>query len=219
VVNCHSRSQAWSGTSGGGTVRHLHRAALAAFAALLPTLAVAASSISAPQSVTTEELQRYIYQANYPTWCGAAGLAAREMRVKPTTDPKTLHGVMKANIAQCANTTYAQQHAALWNTAVFGAAAAALLAARHEPPAQALRDATQAKSWSADIVKFTHQPGAANMGPGTNTPSMYRTNAGRIHTDAVALINAIKASTSGGSTPAGTAPAHAAPAASASPKP
>jgi hypothetical protein len=166
---------------------------------LLGSVAQAATAVSAPQSVTTQELQRYIYQANYPTWCGAASQAAREMRVKPTTDPKTLHGVMKANITECANTPYAQQRPALWNTAVFGAAAAALLAARHESAAAAIQDATHAKNWSADIVKFTHSPGPGNGGPSSNTPSMYRTNAGRIHNDANALLEALQKAGSGAS--------------------
>ena len=170
-----------------------------AFLALLSAVARAATAVSAPQSVTTEELQRYIYQASYPTWCGAANQAAMEMRVKPTTDPKTLHGVMKANITECANTPYAQQRPALWNTAVFGAAAAALLAARHEPAAAAIQDATHAKNWSADIVKFTHTPGPAHGGPSGNTPSMYRTNAGRINSDATALLAGLQKSGSAGS--------------------
>lgn len=164
---------------------------------LLGSVAQATTAVSAPQSVTTQELQRYIYQASYPTWCGAASQAAMEMRVKPTTDPKTLHGVMKANISECANTPYAQQRPALWNTAVFGAAAAALLAARHEPPAAAIQDATHAKNWSADLVKFTHSPGPGNGRPTTNTPSMYRTEAGRMHDDAVALLSALQKSASG----------------------
>jgi len=163
----------------------------------VPVSALAATGASVPQSVPTAELQRYIYQANYPNWCGAAGQAVREMRVKPSTDPKVMHGIMKANITECANTPYAQQHAAVWNTAVFGAAAAALIAARHETGAAAIQDATHAKNWSEDIVKFTHQPGAGSGGPSQYTPSMYRTNANRMHGDAVALLAALKSSSSG----------------------
>ena len=175
-------------------MRFVQRAALAAVTALVPVAAWAVTPVTAPQSVTKDELQRFIYEPNYPTWCGDAGQAAREMRVKPTTDPKFLHGVMKANIPNCANTTYAQQHPALWTTAVFGAAAAALLAARHEGPPQALQDATHAKTWSQDLVNFQRTPGYMATGPGSaETPTMYRTNAGRINKDAVALISAIKA--------------------------
>ncbi len=179
-------------------MRHTCRTILAVFITLLPAVAIAASTVSASQSVTTDELQRFIYQADYPTWCGAAGAAAREMRAKPSTDPKTMHGIMKANIPECANTSYAQSHPALWTTAVFGAAAAALIAARHETGAQALEDAHHAKTWSGDLAGFVHTPGPAMMGrPGASTtPSMYRTNAGRINRDAIALISALKSSAS-----------------------
>jgi hypothetical protein len=191
-------------------VRSLRFVALiAAVTLLLPSAVLAASTAAAPQGVTGGELQRYIYQAQFPSWCGDAGMVAREFRVKPSTDPKTLHNVMKTYIA-CANGSYAQNHPALWNTAIFGAAAAALLAARHEGSQTALRDATYAANWSQDIVNFTHQPGAGNPGPGSNTPSMYRTNADRMHKDATALIAAFsKAHTS--PAPLDTAlPAHAA---------
>ncbi len=152
----------------------------------------ATTGTAATQSVTTGELQRYIYQANYPTWCSAAGDAARHMRANPTTDPARLHAVMNANIDQCANQPAGQRSAPLWNTAVFGAAAAALLAARHEPLPASLRDAKYAQKWSAMIADYQHQPGATS-GPGSYNPSMYRTNAGRINRDAVALIAALQA--------------------------
>ncbi len=179
-------------------MRYLHRAAVAAFIGLIPSIALAVNSVSAPQSVTTDELQRFIYQADYPTWCGQSGQLARELRAKPTTDPKTMHAIMKANISECANTSFGQSHPALWTTAVFGAASAALLAARHETGAQALKDADHAKKWSNDLVNFVHTPGPGMMGrPGANTqPSAYRTNAGRINRDADALIAALKGSAS-----------------------
>jgi hypothetical protein len=184
-------------------VRFVFRAAIAACIGLIPSLALAVNAVSAPQSVTTDELQRYIYQADYPTWCGQSGQLARDLRAKPTTDPKTMHAIMKANIAECANTSYAQSHPALWTTAVFGAASAALLAARHETGAQAMKDAEHAKKWSSDLVNFVHQPGPAMMGrPGANTtPSMYRTNAGRINRDAEALITALKSTASSTTAP------------------
>lgn len=189
-------------------------------AALLPSLGAAQSTASVPQSVTTVELQRYIYAPAYPTWCGASGQAARDMRVNPTTDPVRLHAVMQANIEKCANTSFAKQNPPLWNTAVFAAAAAALLAARNEPAAQALQDATHAKNWSSDIAGFTHQPGAGRPGPGSNLPSMYRTNAGRITTDAVALISALTASGPSATASPDALPDHVpAPAGAASPNP
>jgi hypothetical protein len=180
------------------------RTAVAALVMAIPSLTIAATFISAPHGVSNEELQRFIYAPNYPNWCGASGQAAREMRVNPTTDPKTLHGIMRANIVDCANSSYAQSHQALWNTAVFGAAAAALLAARHEPPAPALRDATHAKNWGADLVKFTYQRGTYRA---SGQPSQYRTDAGRINRDAIALINAIVAHYSGAPAP-DSLPAH-----------
>ena len=182
---------------------------LAALAAPTPTpMSTVPAIVTAPQSVTTKELQRYIYAPNYPVWCNTAGQAAREMRVKPTTDPKTMHGIMRANIVDCAGAPYAQQHPALWNTAVFAASAAALIAARHEAPAQAFQDATHAKNWSADIAGFTYADAGAS-GLNSSTPSMYRTNAGRINGDAVALLNAIQGQVPQLASPADSLPAHA----------
>jgi len=169
-------------------------AAVAILAALVPSIAAAVAPISAPQQVATGELQRYIYAPSYPNWCMAAGEAARKMRVKPTTDPNTMHAIMNANVLQCANTPYARQHATLWNTAIFAASAAALIAARHEPPSQAFQDATHAKNWSATIAGFTRADAGAS-GLNSGTPSMYRTNAGRINSDAIALLAAIQAAT------------------------
>lgn len=162
---------------------------------------VAAQTTSTPQDVTTVELQRYIYQASYPTWCGSSQQAAAQMRVKPSTDPVFLHSVMKANITQCANTPYAQNHAALWNTAVFSAAAAALLASRNEPLPQAMVDAKHARNWSSDIAGFVHTTGPGVPGNGPNIGSVYRTNAGRIQSDADALIETYEAQASTGSSP------------------
>jgi len=171
-------------------VKIWHRAAtVMACLSLLPSLALAVATVTAPHNVSTEELQRFIYRNTYPNWCGAAGMAAREMRVKPSTDPSVMHGIMRANINDCANQTYAQQHPGLWNTAVFAASAAALIAARHEAPAAALRDATHAKNWSADIVAYTRQQNTYRQ---SGSPSPYRTDAGRINRDATTLIGAIQ---------------------------
>lgn len=158
----------------------------------VPSLAFAAATSTAPQGVTDVELQRFIYQMTFPSWCGAAFQAAQDMRVHPTTDPQKLHAVMKADIDHCANTSWVQQRPAVWNTAVFSAASAALLAARYEPAAAALPDAASARDWSSIIAGFTHQPGAGRPGPGMNMPSMYRTNAGRINQDSIALISALQ---------------------------
>jgi hypothetical protein len=169
------------------TVRHLRLAALAALAAaLVPALAAALNNIySAQQGVTTGELQRFIYAPTFPMVCGDAAQVAAQMRVHPASDPKTMHHVMKVYTA-CTKTRAAGSNSALWNTALFGAAAAALLAARHEPLPDSLTDAGYAKSWSEALVKF-------ERGYNSNQPSYYRTGADRMHTDAVALIAAIKA--------------------------
>ena len=159
---------------------------------VIPALYAAAALAAAPQDVSDGELQRFIYMAAYPIQCGAAGDAARDMRVNTTTDPVKLHAVMQANIDQCANTQWVQQRPAVWNTAVFSAASAALLAARHEDPGQALSDATNAQQWSAVIAGFTRQSGPGRPGPGMDMPSMYRTNAGRIYRDATSLIGTLQ---------------------------
>jgi hypothetical protein len=171
-----------------------------------PSVALAVTAYQATQNVTDVELQRYIYEMTFPSWCGDATVAAHDMRVNATTDPQKLHAVMKADIDHCANTSWVQERPAVWNTAVFSAASAALLAARYEPPAAALPDAASARDWSAIIAGFTHQPGAGRPGPGMNMPSMYRTNAGRINKDAIALISAIQSSAA---TPAGSPAASA----------
>ncbi len=162
----------------------VHRAVLAALAVLAPSVAVA-YPFESTQKVPTGELQRYIWQARYPGFCLAADTAARNFRAKPVTDPATMHAIMKANIPECANTNYAQNNAGVFTTAVFGAAAAALIAARHEPASAAIADATHARNWGSDLAKMTRDNGQG-------TPSMYRTNAGRIATDARALLAAIQ---------------------------
>src|SRR5271166_5804651 len=147
---------------GGATMRHrVTVAALAALAAFLPLATPAANSVmGAPQAMTSTQLLQYIYAAQYPQWCGAAGQWANKLRVKPVFDPKTMHAVMKAT-TDCSNTQYAQMHAPVWNMAILGAASAALIAARHEPPEQAILDATRSQKWSSDIVNF-RRGGMAN---------------------------------------------------------
>ena len=179
--------------------------------ALSTAVARAAAPVSAPQGISDGELQRFIYLQGYPMFCSESAQMARDMRAKPTTDPKFLHKVMKANIGECANTQQAQKAPAVWTTAVFAGAAAALLAARHEQPAQALQDAKHAEQWSNDLVNFERQPGYANVGPGQNySPSMHRTDAGRINRDAAALIKALHAAKASSASP-DALPEHAAP--------
>jgi hypothetical protein len=61
----------------------------------------------------------------------------------------------------------------------------AKIAARHEPAPAAIADAKHARNWSDDLAKMTRDNGQG-------TPSTYRTNAGRINNDAIALLAAIK---------------------------
>lgn len=159
---------------------------------LLITPLLAATSVSAPQEVPNGELQKFIYLGTYPTWCGDARVATQKMRANPSTDPAFLQEIMVATIQKCANTSYVLQRPPLWNQAVFAGASAALLAARHESPADAERDAMHAKNWSAEIVAFVHKPGPGHPGPGQNIPSALRTDAGRINRDADALLAALK---------------------------
>jgi hypothetical protein len=175
----------------------LHRAALVALAILTPSVAFAAYSFESTQKVPTGELQQYIWQARYPGFCMAAQTAARDFRAKPVTDPDTMHAIMKANIPECANTNYGQNNLPVFTTAIFAAAAAALIAARHEPASAAIADATHARNWGHDLAIMTRDNGQG-------TPSMYRTNAGRINTDAIALLAAIN----GGAPAADAFPAH-----------
>jgi hypothetical protein len=165
----------------------MHRAALAALAVVTPSFALAAGyPYESTQKVPTAELQRYIYQARYPGFCLSADTAARNMRAKPSTDPAAMHAIMTANIPECANTNFAQSNLPTFTTAIFGAAAAALIAARHEAGPAAIADATHARNWGADLAKMTRDNGEG-------TPSMYRTDAGRISRDAIALLAAIEA--------------------------
>ena len=110
------------------------------------------------------------------------------MRVKPTTDPAALHKMIAAFI-KCAKSPYAANNGGLFNVAVFAGTAASLLAARHETGAAALADAQNALKGANLIEGYTRGTTAANRkAPNQNTPSMLLTNAGRMATDARALI-------------------------------
>jgi len=149
-----------------------------AFGAIAPPYA-------AHQSVPDGELLRWIYTLTFPTQCPAAGQAVRNLRVKPTTSPTAMHATANAFL-ECAKTDWAKAHNGLYNMSVFGAAAAALIAARHEPPAAALNDAHFAKKVSAAVASYTS--------PNSNyiNPSKFRTEANQINADATALIAALK---------------------------
>jgi hypothetical protein len=173
-------------------MKALAAALLVAFVSTQPLVAGAVAVVPAPQKVAVAELQRDVYSASYPVWCGAAQQAASAMRFKPTADSEALRGVMVANITGCATTAHAYQHPGLWGKALFSAAAAALLAARSEPPHRALQDATHAQSWAALVANFTFES-RPNGQPSGDDPLRYRTDAGRIESDAEALIAALRA--------------------------
>ncbi|HMD01998.1 MAG TPA: hypothetical protein VKG44_03430 [Candidatus Baltobacteraceae bacterium] len=162
---------------------------LAALTLALPLSAPAATAdaISASQNVPTDELLRWVYQGQFPPECGAAQQVAANLRVKPTTDPGTMHKAMMEDIA-CGNSSFGQLHDGLATRALFGAAAAALLAARGEPMPAAARDAYFARDASRALVDYNRDV----IGP-ADSPSVNRTNAGRLNADAIALLAALRA--------------------------
>ncbi len=152
-------------------------------------------AVTAPQSVTKDDCSARIYEPNYPTWCGDAGQAAREMRVKPTTDPEFLHGVMKANIptVRTRRTRSSIRHCGRRPSSA--PAAGGTTAQRADEGRRRLsQDATPAKSWSQDLINFQRTPGYMATGPvrRRRRRCIGRTPAAS-DKDAVALISAIKA--------------------------
>jgi hypothetical protein len=147
------------------------------------TLFVAAAGTS--QSISEGELARMATTGSYPIGCQEAALASRGLRAKPTTDPATLHGAVKAYRA-CAIGPYGAGSSALRNQANFNASAALLLAARHELNVTATSDAQAAGALAQAIVAYRRPDNPRT--PGLNDdPSIYRTDAGRIARDAAAL--------------------------------
>jgi hypothetical protein len=148
------------------------------------TLLVAAAGTS--QSISEGELQRMVTTGRYPIGCQDATLASKGLRAKPTTDPATLHGAVKAFRA-CATGPYGAGSSALRNQANFNASAALLLAARHEADAAAMTDAQNARTLAQAIVEYRRPDNLRTPGL-NNDPSAYRTDAGRIARDAAALL-------------------------------
>lgn len=170
---------------------------IAAVAAMAqPAFAVSTVPASANQQVSNGELLRFTYNRFFPIECGDASQAAADLRSKPKSDAATMHNMMHVYYG-CANSVFGKKHPSVYNNAMFGFAAAALLAARHEGPPLQLKDANYAREVSNNLVNFTWQAGAGMYGSvqigNGETPSMLRTNAGRIHTDAKALIAALNA--------------------------
>lgn len=159
--------------------------AAALLAALALGLGSAASAMTtAKQGISNGELLRFIYTARYPLGCVDADAAARALRQNPTSDVATLHHIMAVDLA-CARGPYGLHSRELANGAITSASAAALLAARHESGADALRDARAARAGSKRVVddrKDYHFQ-----------PSIFTEMAGRINRDANALLEAMRA--------------------------
>ena len=155
----------------------------AAFAALAPTVALA----SAPP--TNDELYRYAYSITYPMQCYDASQAVAKLRTNPAyqNDVKELHAARKG-FMECANTRWAMTHSALYNGALYSAAAVSLLAARQETGKAAVKDATIAREATDQILAYTRGPSNAGSIKNQNTPSMLTTNAQRMHDSAKTII-------------------------------
>jgi hypothetical protein len=164
-------------------------------------LALPVAAAAAPK-LSDAELQRFVYQSGFPPTCGSAKLAVNDMRVKPTTDPASLHAKIAAFIA-CAKSPYAANDGPLFNRSIFAAGAASLLAARHGAGAVALGDARNAQHAADLITGYTRglTPAQRSVGVNKFEPSPLITDANRIGADATALI----ATLAGGGMPATTA--------------
>lgn len=166
---------------------------LAAAAALSALLAAPASAMisNTGQGVPGDELLRFVYSRPFPIQCSDAGQAGRDLRANPSSDPAVLHAVMSVYLS-CANSPAGRHSAELYNNAMYGFAAAALLAARHESATAQSDDLRSAQTASRAIVEFYRSP-RSFQGPQPVDPSIFRTNAGRIDADATALLTAIEA--------------------------
>jgi hypothetical protein len=155
------------------------------------------AAVAAAQSLPDSQLEMFIRNTPFPVQCGEAQMASAQMRVKSTTDPATLHKMTQAYVA-CAKTPYAANNGALFNSAIFAATAASLLAARHQTGAAALADAQNALKGASLIQGYsrgTTPHGGAQASQ--NTPSMLLTNAGRMGNDAKAIIASLQGTTAG----------------------
>jgi hypothetical protein len=162
------------------------------FARSFATVAFLASGITAAnamQQIPDGELQRFVYQTRFPVQCGDAGIAVSKMRQSPTTSPPTLHGMIRTFV-DCAKGPWSKSNGALFNTSVFAASAAALLAARHEHGLAATVDAHNALHGAKLITAYQSgtRPGLPSRTTNPYAPSPYITDANRIKTDAQELL-------------------------------
>jgi hypothetical protein len=147
---------------------------------------IAALAPAANQKIADSELQRFITQGRYPSGCSESTIAANTLKAKPTTDAAQLR-LAAGTFHACATSPYGVASFSLRNAANFSAAAALLLAARHDDPASARKEAESARTLAQSIVTFTNPSGASGKSRPPD-PSPYITDAGRISRDADALI-------------------------------
>jgi hypothetical protein len=150
--------------------------------------AVTAVASHGGQHISDGELQRFIYSGRFPIGCSEATVAANAYRANPITDPARLHRLAQTFRA-CATSPYGLNSDAVRNHANFNTAAALLLAARSEQPAEVVRDATAAQTLAHSIVSYARPSGARTPRYDTYDPSPYRTDAGRIARDAAAMLS------------------------------
>jgi hypothetical protein len=153
-------------------------------AVALAVLIVAVAA--ANPSVGDGELQRFTWSGTFPAGCTDAREAGRELRAQPTTDAPRLHAAATAFLA-CADGPYGRTYA-VRNLGRFNAAAAYLLAARHEPSAAAQADAQKAHTLAGDVAAFRQPATATGNRMNQGQPSSLETDALRIQRDAAALL-------------------------------
>lgn len=160
--------------------------------AVAAMFAVASPALAQTTHVPNGELYRFTYSGTYPMGCYDASTATAKLRTKNSEhDPDALVAAAKAFIA-CANGPYGERAAALYNQAMFSAAAATLLAARQQTGKAAHDNAVFARDATTGILGFKRGPASNGMLTNPNTPSMLSTNALRMHNDAVTLLHNLK---------------------------
>jgi hypothetical protein len=159
----------------------------------IPALALAVVVAAGPasQHISESELARLASSGKFPVACGDATLAANGLRVKPSIDPDRLRGAAQA-FRDCATGPYGLHSNRLALQSNFNAAAALLIAARHEAPASARADAAEARALTQSIIDF-RQPAGARGPLRDPDPSPLITDAGRINRDATALLAGLNA--------------------------
>lgn len=155
---------------------------------LLSTTSLAGAS----ENVSDGELQRFVFQSHVPIQCGDAAVSVNRMRSNPTTDPAMLHAMIRAFV-DCAKSPWSTNDGPLFNTAMFAASSASLLAARHEDGLAASVDARNVVRGTQVISDYERgvDPGRSARRVNQFAPSPYITDANRIESDGKALVVAL----------------------------